>query len=447
VALREGLTVGIVSGILDGAMVVSYTALSFWISPWMGGVILGLPGLQVGVFLVYSGRQRVTAAEVVVTQSRAHAAAAEIVDAIEILKAQALEQRALQSWVRHFVVSENAHIHRSQVGLWVEALSTTVRVGSPLLVMMLGTVQVMAGTLHLGTMLALNALAMGLFLPLGNLVQTALQLNTLRSHAERLEDIFRAEPEPASKGTATGTLSGHLKLHSVYFRYNEATPYAVTDLNFECRAGEFLALVGRSGSGKSTVAKLIATLYRPALGHVYDGHGLDEWGFEALRKQIGYVPQNPRFLGTQSVRLNIAGLDSAVSMDRIEAAARAAGIEEEIRALPMGFDTMMLNDGGTFSGGQRQRIALARALLNNPRMLILDEATSALDAIAERKVYESIVSLNCTRLVVAHRLSTIANADRIIVMDGSQMVDIGTHDELLSRCPLYVWLVQAQAGH
>jgi ABC-type bacteriocin/lantibiotic exporter with double-glycine peptidase domain len=208
-----------------------------------------------------------------------------------------------------------------------------------------------------------------------------------------------------------------------------------------------VALVGRTGSGKSTLAKLIASLYAPAGGQIlYDGRSTQEWGLSRLRTRIGYVPQTTQFVGTQSIRLNIAGFDGSVSLERIQAAARAAVVDDDIRALPMGYDSYMLNAGATLSGGQKQRIALARALLVSPQILILDEATSALDALTEQEVYRTIAGLRCTRLVIAHRLSTVRNADRIVVVEQGQIVDQGKHEELLQRCALYRSLVAAQSG-
>jgi ABC-type bacteriocin/lantibiotic exporter with double-glycine peptidase domain len=297
----------------------------------------------------------------------------------------------------------------------------------------------------LGTMLALNFLAIGLFLPLGQLVQTALRLNALQSHAERLEDVFRAKAEHLGRPTASGRVSGAVELSRVHFRYGEMSPFGISDVSLRCEAGSVVALVGKSGSGKSTLAKLICGLYQPVSGQIlYDGHQAEEWGLENLRRQVGYVPQTPRFFGTQSIRLNIAGLDSTVPLERIEAAARAAAIEAEIRALPLGYDSYLLNDGDAFSGGQKQRIALARALLVEPRILVLDEATSALDTLTEQEVYRTLSGLSCTRLIIAHRLSTIANADHIVVLDQGSVVDQGRHAELLGRCALYRALVQGQ---
>jgi ATP-binding cassette subfamily B protein len=446
-ALRDGLTSNLIFGILDGTMVVSYGLLILWMSPSMGALVFALAAVQVGIFFFYSRREQLAGAEEVVKASYAHTVASELVDAIEVVKARALEERALQYWVRHFVDGENAHIDRLRIGTWVEAWSNTIRVGSPLVVLLLGTRQVMDGSLQLGSMLALNALAVGVFLPLGNLVQSALRINVLRSHAERLEDIFRSAPEPRYKPTSARPLSGEVQLKGVHFRYSPLSPFELQDVSFHCRQGELIALVGKTGSGKSTLAKLIASLYPPGSGHVlYDGRPLEEWGLEPLRTQIGYVPQTPRFFGTQSVRLNIAGLDSSVPLARVEGAAKAAAIDEEIRMLPMGYDTLMINDGGSFSGGQRQRIALASAFLRAPRILILDEATSALDAPTEGLIYQALLSLSCTRIVIAHRLSTIRNADRIVVVDQGQIADQGNHDELFARCELYRSLLQGQTG-
>jgi ABC-type bacteriocin/lantibiotic exporter with double-glycine peptidase domain len=189
---------------------------------------------------------------------------------------------------------------------------------------------------------------------------------------------------------------------------------------------------------------MIAGLYRPTEGRVtFDGHDLVRIELKSLRRQIGVVFQSPS-LFAGSIRSAIALSDPTATLDRIVEAARLAAVDDDIRAMPMGYDTILSDGGASMSGGQRQRVALARALVHKPALLILDEATSALDSETERRVIKNLEDLRCTRIVLAHRLSTIVNADLILVMDSGEVVEAGTHHELLSRGAHYARLVAAQ---
>jgi ATP-binding cassette subfamily B protein len=218
------------------------------------------------------------------------------------------------------------------------------------------------------------------------------------------------------------------------------------DVSLTIEPGQNIAIVGRSGSGKSTLAKLIVGLLQPTEGTVmYDGHNLAELDLKALRRRIGVVPQAP-YVFAGSIRDNIALVDPGAPSDRIVAAARRACVDEDVAQMPMGYETMVADGGATLSGGQRQRLALARALVSDPAVLVLDEATSSLDARTEQGVMESLTGLRSTRVVIAHRLSTVVNADRIIVIERGQIVEDGTHAQLLRLRGVYWQLVQAQLG-
>jgi ABC-type bacteriocin/lantibiotic exporter with double-glycine peptidase domain len=222
----------------------------------------------------------------------------------------------------------------------------------------------------------------------------------------------------------------------------------VRDVSLRIEPGMFVALVGKSGSGKSTLASLLLGLYPPTAGRIiYDGIDLHEIDLRALRRQLGIVTQRPYLFGT-TIRRNIALLDANVKMPEIVEAAKKAAVHEEIMAMPLGYETPLLDAGASLAGGQRQRLALARALVRKPAILLLDEATSALDAVNERAVQERLEQLRCTRIVIAHRLSTVARADLIVVIEQGAIVEQGTHDELIAARGAYYKLVVAQLrGH
>jgi ABC-type bacteriocin/lantibiotic exporter with double-glycine peptidase domain len=303
----------------------------------------------------------------------------------------------------------------------------------------------MSGAISLGEMLAINALAIGLLLPLSTMISSALQLQLLGGYMDRIDDVLRTAPEQSGTDVARAPrLTGRVTLQNVSFRYGDNLPFVVRDVSIDIRAGMSIAIVGRSGCGKSTLARMIAGLYRPTEGRVlFDGHDLLRIDLKSLRRQIGVVFQSPS-LFAGSIRSAIALSAPNASLDQIVDAARRAAVDDDIRAMPMGYDTILADGGASMSGGQRQRVALARALVHRPALIILDEATSALDSETERKVIRNLEDLRCTRIVLAHRLSTIVNADLILVMDGGEVVESGTHHELLARGEHYSRLVAAQ---
>jgi len=276
------------------------------------------------------------------------------------------------------------------------------------------------------------------------------QLQTLRSYVQRVEDILDTEPErrmqPMAASVTPLRLSGAIELREISFAYSPTTPQVIDRVSLDVEPGEFVAIVGSSGSGKSTLARLLAGLFMPNSGSVlFDGIDTKQWQPAALRGMLGMVTQDTRLMAT-TIRENVALFDSAVSLERVESAARLAEIHDDVSRLAMGYDTVLSDGGGSLSGGQRQRLALARALLRTPAVLVLDEATSQLDTVTERRVQEHLSELRCTRIVIAHRLSTVRGADRIVVLDRGRVVDVGRHAQLLGRCDLYRELVSAQTG-
>ena len=267
---------------------------------------------------------------------------------------------------------------------------------------------------------------------------------------ERLNDVLDCEPEEDLQHQVRQTLpslQGHIRFEQVTFRYHtESDVNVLENLSFEVKPGQMVALVGRSGSGKTTVAKLVLGLYTPTDGKIsIDGQDLTGLSLASLRQQIGVVDQDT-FLFGSTIRENISLAHRSATLEEIVEAARLAEADEFIKKLPMGYETQIGEGGGMLSGGQRQRLAIARALLGNPPLLIFDEATSHLDSESERIIQRNLNTIlkNRTTLVIAHRLSTVRQADQILVLDRGVLVESGTHEELMAEPGHYFYLNQQQ---
>jgi len=443
--VREILTSGALSTALDGVLVSLYLIMLFVASPPLGLLVLGLALLRVVLLLVTRRRQKELMSRSLETQSSAQSYEVQMLAGIETLKASGAEARAVEHWSNLFVDMLNVSIVRGRLQAMLDASLAALAMASPMAILFYGAHQVLVGRLSLGELLALNALAAGFLVPLTQLVTTAFQFQYLDSYLERIDDVIRTprEQEPGTR-RAAGRLRGAIRLEDVSFRYGPAAPLVVRDVSVDIPRGSLVAVVGRSGAGKSTMANLLVGLYQPTDGRIlFDSVDLAELELQSVRSQLGVVPQHPYLFGA-SIRANIALADPALPLSRVIEAARLAHIHEEIQSMPLAYDTLLADGGASLSGGQRQRLALARALVTRPAILLLDEATSALDAITESAIQRELAQLFCTRVVVAHRLSTIRNADLILVMDEGRVVERGTHAELAARGGAYAELIAQQ---
>lgn len=256
--------------------------------------------------------------------------------------------------------------------------------------------------------------------------------------------ILEAEPETAEDKPSIESLSGAIEVSGVSFRYNDNAPYVLQDLSFKVRPGEYLAIVGRSGCGKSTIIRLLLGFETPNTGTIlYDTHDVQKVDSRSLRQHIGVVMQDGKlFMG--NIFSNITISTPTATFDDAWEAAELAGIADDIHKMPMGMQTIVTEGGGGMSGGQRQRLMIARAICGKHKILIFDEATSALDNRTQKHVSDSLDSLNSTRIVIAHRLSTVRNCDRILVVDGGAIAEEGTYEELIEKNGIFAELVAKQ---
>ena len=442
--IRERLTTAMLSSILDGTLAVLYLALAFLLAAPLAVVALALGTLQVAIYLAARRRVRELMSQDLESQARAQSYLVQMLSGMETLKVAGAERRAVQHWSNLYVDELNVSLERGRWDAVTGALRGMLGAAAPLVLLGYGAVLVLDGDLSLGAMLAVNAMAVGFLQPLDLLVEAALSLSSLGSYVDRLDDVLAAGPEQRQPGVTPPRLSGRIEVRDLSFRYGPNAPLVVRDVSLVIPAGRMVAVVGRSGSGKSTLARLLLGLYPTDQGRIlYDESDLAGMDLRALRRQLGIVPQHP-YVFSGSVRENVALGDPTIPEERVVAAARRACIHDDIVAMGMGYDTLIADGGVTLSGGQRQRLALARALVHEPSILLLDEATSSLDATTERAVMDNLARLSCTRIVIAHRLSTVVAADLIVVMVDGAVAETGRHRELLDRGGVYRDLVASQ---
>lgn len=444
--IRESLTAGALSAFVDGTLVLTYLAVLCMLSPRLAGLAGILALAQVTLFGLAHRRSQALNDAYLGAEAESRGFSTRMLLGVQTLKATGCESQMLGRYAELFEGVLDASRARGQLRAVLDGLGAGLGSLGPLLLLGVGTLEVMGGRMSLGEMLGASQLALSFLAPVAALIGAATRLQLSLSHIERLDEIHTREPEPSGTDSVSSPLRGGLSLRGVGFRYGPRGPWALQDVDLEVAPGQRVAIVGASGSGKSTLARVMLGLSRAQQGEVcFDGHPLGEFDLHELRQQLGVVEQEAR-LFDMSVEENISLGSPEASPEDIERAARLAHIDGEISRLPMGYATRLSDGGSALSGGQRQRLALARALVRQPRLLLLDEATSALDAISEAAIQRAVAKLECTVITIAHRLSTVRDADLIVVMDGGRVVETGNHAQLSAAGGRYSELIDAQLG-
>lgn len=434
-----------IASLLSAFVSVGAWALLFFYSVPLALLATGVLAVNVAFTAATASFALRYAREMEAVEGRLSGLVLELLTGIAKLRVAGTEARAFARWAGHFRRQQElgyrvGHFHNN-----VAVFNAVLSIASTLALFWAYTVLAAepGGGLTTGDFLAFNA-AFGMFMGGGlELTGTAIGLLELVPTWERARPILDAVPEVDPDRPDPGELTGRIEVSHLTFRYQEDGPAVLDDVSLEAAPGEFIALVGPSGAGKSTLLRVLLGFEAPDSSSVYyDGHDLAAIDVTAVRRQTGVVLQSSR-LTAGDIFSNIVGA-GAYSLEDAWAAARMAGIEGDIRAMPMGLHTVVAEGGGTLSGGQQQRLLIARALVSRPRILFFDEATSALDNRAQEHVADSIRQLHATRVVIAHRLSTIRDADRIYVLDRGRVVQQGTFAALMAEPGLFADLAARQ---
>lgn len=449
-SIRNFITGSGLTLVIDLFFTLVFFAVMYLYSPTLTYVVLGAIPFYIILAIIVTPILRARLHEKFNRGAENQSFLVESVNGFETIKTSAVEPQSQRQWEEQLAGYVSSSFKATNLGNIAGQVASFINKVTTLLILWVGARLVINGELSVGQLVAFNMLAGRVSGPILRLVQLWNEFQQAGISVERLGDILNAQPEPAySPGRASlPDLEGRVTFEGVTFRYRLDGPEVLRNVSLHVPAGKVIGVVGRSGSGKSTLTKLIQRLYVPQSGRVLvDGVDLAMVDTVWLRRNIGVVLQE-NFLFNRSVRENIALSDPAMPMERVVQAAKMAGAHEFILELPEGYDNEVGEHGCNLSGGQRQRIAIARALITNPRILIFDEATSALDYESEHIIHQNMryITKGRTVFIIAHRLSAVREADNIIVVDKGQIVEGGTHTELMEKQGYYSKLYSHQVG-
>ncbi|MBY0246740.1 MAG: type I secretion system permease/ATPase [Nitrospiraceae bacterium] len=448
--IRQFLTSNSVTVVLDMIFTIVFLTVMWFYSPMLTIVVMASLPFYALLSIAITPAIRARLHEKFNRGADNQAFLVETVSGMQTVKAMAVEPPLLRKWEEQLSGYVRASFRATSLITVAGQVATGVQKITTVAVLWVGAYHVIGGELSIGQLIAFNMLSAQVTGPMLRLVNLWQEFQQVGISVQRLGDVLNTQPEPSYNPNRTTLphVAGQVVFDDVTFRYRPDGPEVLRKVSFSVAPGQVIGLVGRSGSGKSTIAKLIQRLYVPERGRILvDGVDLAQVDPAWLRRQVGVVLQE-NFLFNRSVRDNIALTDPGLAMERVIQAAKQAGAHEFILELPEGYDTLVGEHGCSLSGGQRQRIAIARALVADPRILIFDEATSSLDYESEAVIQQNMAQIckGRTVFIVAHRLSTVRPAHRIYVVERGEIVEQGSHEELLRMNGFYTRLHKYQDG-
>jgi subfamily B ATP-binding cassette protein HlyB/CyaB len=447
--IRSFLTGNAITLVMDLLFSFVFLGVMLWYSTWLTFIVLASIPLYALLSLVFTPMLRARLNEKFNRGAENQSFLVETISGIDTIKALAVEPRWTHKWERQLAAYVSAGLSVTNIGTWASGGVILVSRLVTVAIMWLGASLVVEGKLTVGELVAFNMLAGQVASPILRLAQLWNDFQQVGISMQRLGDILNARTEVTGQKTRLPRIAGAIEFDQVSFRYRLDASDVIRGVSLKISAGEVIGIVGRSGSGKSTLTKLLQRLHVPDRGRIMvDGQDIAVIDTASLRHQIGVVLQE-NVLFNRSIRDNIALGNPALPIEIVIEVAKLAGCHEFICELPEGYDTVVGEHGTGLSGGQRQRIAIARALITNPRVLIFDEATSALDYESEKIIQDNMrrICANRTVLIIAHRLSAVRGANRIVVMERGQIAEVGNHSELIARPGgIYAHLFALQSG-
>jgi NHLM bacteriocin system ABC transporter ATP-binding protein len=444
--IREALTGSALASILTGIFSITSCALMFYYS-WRLALIAGALVFCSSLVFTFCGWLQVRILRDVSTLGgRIAGMTLQFINGIAKFRVAGTEARAFAVWAREFAKQRVLAMRARRISNLVSVFNSAFPVLAWTIIFYCASSLMKTPDtpmLTTGEFLAFMAAFVQFSTGALELSSALISVLNVIPLYERAKPILTSLPEVVPTQTVPPELTGSIDIHHVSFRYRDEGPLILRDLSLSISAGQFAAFVGPSGSGKSTLFRLLLSFETPRSGAIYfDGQDLSDLDVQAVRRQIGVVLQNARLM-TGSIFRNIVG-DGTLTIDDAWVAARLAGLEEDLKTMPMGMHTVVSEGGGGLSGGQRQRLLIARAIVHKPRIILFDEATSALDNRTQAIVSQSLKALNATRVVIAHRLSTVMRADRIHVLDKGSLVESGSYDELMAQGGLFAQMAKRE---
>ncbi|EEL61378.1 peptidase C39 [Bacillus thuringiensis] len=437
VFIRDIISTTMITIFIDLLLIITYTAVMINFSLDLSLLLLSLSMLLAVILFVNANVIRKMTKKNIQDKVNTQAVLTENMYNIVDIKSLGLEKKRLSLWSGNYSKELESSQRLNIFQAVIHTITGFFQVSVPLLVLWVGGHALINGEITLGTLIAFSSIAGSYITPIVSVSNNYTQLISLGSYFSRIKDVLRTKDEQEKSNVQAHSIKGDIKFENVNFKYNQFSKYILKDLNFTIKQGEKVAIVGPSGSGKSSISKLLLALYKVSEGQILiNNKNINDYDYHSLRTSIGTVLQESKlFSGSISDNISMSK-DNHDDLKVIDAA-KKSGILEDILNSPMGFETIISESGNNFSGGQRQRLLVARALYQEPSAIVFDEATSHLDLFTERHIENTLKELNITQIIIAHRLRTIQNADKIIYLEDGMIKEIGTHEQLLKNRSYY----------